>query len=154
MLNDDIVGGLKSALERGATLKQAMMSLFNSGYKREEIEEAARSLNVPAFPSVHPIPASTLPSTTVSTTKIEAKKEIIQPLPKKTFFGKDKLKEQAYPQLQVAPQTQKVSSYGKPVNDNAIITFLVILLILLLSTLAGILIFKDQLINFFNDMLA
>ena len=44
MINEEIVGGLKSALERGQSLQSAMIALYNSGYKKEEIEEAARSL--------------------------------------------------------------------------------------------------------------
>ena len=44
MVNNDILGGLKSALTRGYTLEEAMLSFFNAGYKREEIEEAARTL--------------------------------------------------------------------------------------------------------------
>ena len=44
MVNQDILGGLKSALERGESLKQAMMTFYNAGYRKEEIEEAARAL--------------------------------------------------------------------------------------------------------------
>jgi hypothetical protein len=44
MVNEEILGGLKSALERGQPLQKAMMTLYNSGYKKEEIEEAARNL--------------------------------------------------------------------------------------------------------------
>lgn len=44
MANQEIIGGLKSALERGYSLEQAMLSLLNSGYNREEIKEAARNL--------------------------------------------------------------------------------------------------------------
>ena len=44
MVNEEMVGGLKSALDRGYSLEKAMLTLFNSGYKRQEIEEAARNL--------------------------------------------------------------------------------------------------------------
>lgn len=37
-----IVEGLKHAISRGATLQQAMMSFYNAGYTKEEIEESAR----------------------------------------------------------------------------------------------------------------
>jgi hypothetical protein len=145
-INPDLVGGLKSALERGATLKQAMMSLFNSGYKREEIEEAARNLNsFSAVGIVQPQKESSVKP--LPQTNIEVEKPI------KKLFGKP-LEKTQYPQLQVAPQTQKVSNYEKPENDKATITALIVILVFLLLTLGVILIFKNELINFFNTMLS
>lgn len=44
-MNEEILGGLKSALERGESLKRAMTTFFNSGYNKSEIEEAARALS-------------------------------------------------------------------------------------------------------------
>ncbi len=44
MVDDEVVEGLKAGLERGQSLRKAMMTLFNAGYKKEEIEEAAKSL--------------------------------------------------------------------------------------------------------------
>lgn len=43
LTNQEILGGLKAALERGQNLKQAMMSFYQAGYKKEEIEDAARA---------------------------------------------------------------------------------------------------------------
>ncbi len=45
MIRGDILGGLKLALSRGDSLQNAMQSFYNSGYKKEEIEEAARALH-------------------------------------------------------------------------------------------------------------
>jgi hypothetical protein len=39
MVNQEILGGLISALERGESLKKAMMSMYSAGYKKEEIEK-------------------------------------------------------------------------------------------------------------------
>ena len=44
MVREDILGALKSALIRGETLKRAMMTLYNAGYKKNEIEESAAAL--------------------------------------------------------------------------------------------------------------
>lgn len=41
-MNEEILGGIKSAVNRGETLQEAMMTFFNAGYKKEDIEEAAR----------------------------------------------------------------------------------------------------------------
>lgn len=43
-VNSEVFGGLVSALSRGETLHGAMLSLFNAGYKKSEIEDAARVL--------------------------------------------------------------------------------------------------------------
>jgi len=41
MVNQTIVQGLMQAVSRGESLHQAMMSFFNAGYAKQEIEEAA-----------------------------------------------------------------------------------------------------------------
>lgn len=42
MVNEEIVGGLMSALSRGESLQAAMMTFFNAGYDKKEIEDAAK----------------------------------------------------------------------------------------------------------------
>jgi len=42
MVNEEIVGGLVSALSRGESLQRAMMTFYNAGYPKEEIEGAAK----------------------------------------------------------------------------------------------------------------
>jgi len=49
MVREDILGGLKSAISRGDTLQRAMQSFYNAGYKKEEIEKAARALQIEEF---------------------------------------------------------------------------------------------------------
>lgn len=44
MANKEILNGLKLALSRGESLRNAMISFQNAGYPREEIEESARAL--------------------------------------------------------------------------------------------------------------
>ena len=44
-MNQEIFEGLKAALERKQSLKRAMMSFFNAGYSKPEIEEAAGALS-------------------------------------------------------------------------------------------------------------
>jgi hypothetical protein len=44
MVNEEVVGGLISALSRGEPLEKAMMTFYNAGYKKEEIEESAREV--------------------------------------------------------------------------------------------------------------
>jgi cytochrome b subunit of formate dehydrogenase len=44
MSNTEIKEGLKSALARGETIKKAMNSFINAGYKLEEVEKASNEL--------------------------------------------------------------------------------------------------------------
>ena len=46
MVMEDILEGLKLAMARGDSLQKAMMSFYNAGYKKEDIEEAARALQM------------------------------------------------------------------------------------------------------------
>ncbi len=42
MPNQEILGGLRAAFKRGESLEKIMLSFYNAGYKKEEIEEAAK----------------------------------------------------------------------------------------------------------------
>jgi len=44
MVREDIVGGLKNAVERGDSLQEAKNSFLSAGYSQKDIEEAADSL--------------------------------------------------------------------------------------------------------------
>jgi len=45
-IKEDILGGLKLAISKGDSLKQAMQSFYNAGYKKEDIENAARTMQM------------------------------------------------------------------------------------------------------------
>ena len=47
MPKEEFVEGLKQAVFKGESLENAMMSFFNAGYQREDIEEAASVLQTP-----------------------------------------------------------------------------------------------------------
>ena len=56
MIRQDILGGLKLAMSKGESLKQAMMSFYNAGYKKNEIEDAARALSqIPRAQKIQPV---------------------------------------------------------------------------------------------------
>jgi len=110
MVREDILGGLRTALARGQTLRQAMMSFYNAGYVKEEIEEAARTLqaekNQPLQPQfvpglITPIFQRTSPMESNSSEK-----------PKEVLSQTAKLPQ---PIQSAKPQTiQIVSAYGLP----------------------------------------
>jgi len=45
MMREDILTGLKNAIERGYSIKQAKQSFINAGYNVKEVEEAADSIS-------------------------------------------------------------------------------------------------------------
>jgi hypothetical protein len=144
MINEEILGGLKSALERGESLKRAMMTFFNAGYKKEEIEEAAKNLTAQ---NVQPV--ATEPKIIPTSKPISIPKEVkpVEVLPA------EPIKVQLTPQVKTQSPTvkQNVSSYGEEPKDKALIFVLVSVLIFLVGVLLSIFIFKEELINFFSS---
>lgn len=44
MAQEDIIAGLRNAMDRGATLEQAVQSFINAGYNPIEVKQAAQAL--------------------------------------------------------------------------------------------------------------
>jgi len=105
MVREDILGGLRNALARGQSLKQAMMSFYNAGYIKQEIEEAAKALQIEKSQPLQqftPVPGQVAPIFQ----RTSAVKQDIGEKPKEILSQTAKLKQ---------PQTvQKVSAYGPP----------------------------------------
>ena len=138
MVREDILGGLKTALARGQTLRQAMMSFYNSGYLKQEIEEAAKALQVeknqPLQPQFAQGPSETAPifqrTDLVEKDSNEEPKEVLsqtaklaqpQTIQKVSAYGQPtqptqpKQPQQVQQPAQQSTQTiQKVSAYGQP----------------------------------------
>lgn len=144
-MNEEILGGLKSALERGESLKRAMMTLFNAGYKREDIEEAAKLLvkptietqpEMPAVPQKEQVPLQEPPQ------KISPPKQVPQ---KVSSYG------QQIPAQQVSMPVPKASNYEqKSSKEKVMIIILISSLVFLICLLVTIFLFKQQLIDFFS----
>jgi uncharacterized surface anchored protein len=143
VVKDDILGGLKSALERGESLKRAMNTLFNSGYEKAEIEEAARALS--SQPPIQPIVSTPEKISKISEAPSFSSKPIKEKKEKKPFTLFNNLFRKKSPET-----IQKVSSYGEN-GDRKLIIILVISLILLVASLLLIFIFKQQLIDLFSS---
>lgn len=133
LVREDILGGLKSATERGESLEKAMKTFHNAGYKKEDIEEAAQS-----FQKIQ---------NTISQTSIVEK--TIKPL--------NKIQPQVTNKENDAHKTiQKISNYGKekPKSGNKILILgaIFIALFLIGSVIIGLL-FKEELINLIKNFL-
>ncbi len=141
MVNPDIVGGLKSAITRGYSLDEAMLSFLNAGYKKAEIEEASQSLQSQIASGAV---ASELPPQPVLGAKQNESKVVKQTVPPQQF--------QPAPPKQVV--TKGVAAYTN--FDTTRIKTITIVLAILLVVLIGILglmyLFKNQIIDFFNSL--
>jgi len=148
MVKQDILGGLFSAVSRGIDLKNAMQSLYNAGYEKEEIEEAAKIIQKGQF-TQDPITQKIIPifEKLVEEKKEEPKKEPIQEII--PIVEKQKIP------IKNKPATKKVSDYDHIVenNDRKIIAVLVIILIFLVGVLLATIIFKPEIISFINEFL-
>ena len=143
-MREDILGGLKLALIRGETLKKAMMTFYNAGYKKNDIEEAARELQQMTSQNVIVQKQTTIEKPVEKVVQ----KKIQQPISSQEVSNYGTTKK-----IQQPISSQEVSDYGAPKKFNKTIVILLIsLLILLLGILASIFLFKEELIVFFNNL--
>ena len=206
MVNSEVFGGLVSAMSRGESLQKAMFSLFNAGYKKNEIEEAAKLLQSQTPVQIAqkevmmkkinqsgkkisekklPEKKVVLKNDKIKNEKVSEKKsesEAVKKIKSKQNVshydgGKNsgrfnRILDETIKNLQnfesnaevIQPNKsfqppiiiQKVSDYGKNSSERktskSVIIILFILLVLLIASLAGLLIFKDKIIDFFNSL--
>jgi len=144
MVNEEILGGLKSALNRGESLRQAMMSFYNAGYKKEDIEAAARALQEQESGQSIQQPQQIQQAQSIH------EKSIQQPQPTQQLKSKPKTIS-----TQPVKTIQRVSNYEqetpKP-RKEWLLFVMIVLLLVLLGALAGIFFFKSELMEFFNKL--
>lgn len=130
MVKEEILGGLRLALSKGESLKQAMMSFYSAGYKKQDIEEAARTLHMQEHPNLIQKPTGVL---------------------KQKFFNQ---KPTPVINSQIIQKSQNISDYQqqsvKP-KGKIMLIFLIIILLILIGALVNILIFKDEMVSFLNS---
>lgn len=156
--NQEILGGLKAAIARGGTLKDAMMTFYQAGYDKPDIEEAARAYMSQQSGHATMNTSQRLPSAPTSKKKEEGKPlEKIKPaalMPKPlpspaapSSSATDSKKEKT---------PQNVSAYLPPKKPKApgkgVTIILTVVLLLLLGVLAAVFLFQEELVNFFNSL--
>lgn len=146
--NQEILGGLKAAVEGGETLKEAMMTFYQAGYDKYDIEDAAR-----AYLNQQKNAAAGLDPTQRVQTNTE-KEPVQKPI--------EKPKPSPIKKLPKVPQKkkiteQKISSYStpkktQPPKNNALTIILVLIFLFLIGVLAAVILFKGELVDFINRM--
>ncbi len=174
VVRDEILGGLKSALERGNSLEKAMISMFNAGYKRKEIEEAAISL-LEKSTTQTPQPAGTIPPNgkikapqnilnqvrAKSASELQAQPSYVPVPPEQnpTLIQKPGMQRPFQQQIpmEIQKPVQNVSNYGKKEvkegsKEKGIVIVLILLLIFLIGLFAAIFFYRQQFIDFLNSL--
>jgi hypothetical protein len=157
MVRSDIIGGLKLALSGGDTLQNIMQSFYNAGYKKEDIEEAARALQSEGFQPQLAITKGIIQK------PIQISQQVPIAQPQTNFPAQQPSKESSPPQLSdflpvqnpiTQVSSQRVSAYGPQKSSVDFVTILlVVVLVLLLGVLAAVFLFKTQLVEFLSKFL-
>lgn len=128
MINEEIVGGLVSALSRGEPLEKAMMTFFNAGYKKDEIEESAQEVYNQLGPQVMGVKGSLQETIDEIAIKAGVTEDKTPKTPPNPNVNADKIQlqnvsEKKAPEVNNLPKEknkvpQKISKYG-PNNFNS-----------------------------------
>jgi len=149
MPNQEIITGLKNAVEHGEDLQTAMKIMINSGYNRQEVQEASRFVSTGTLNMHKPKPEEqlTMPEKKKSFfSKLlfwrKPKQEIEKPAPKKQPPVK-----QTPPQPQLSKQLKQIKPLKKSYLKEII---LLIILLVLVAILILSFIFKDKILGWFG----
>lgn len=132
MVRDDIVAGLKNAIERGDSLEKAKQSFMSAGYSYEEVEAASHLVNVgvltPASEEEKLPPSRTQPP--MQTEPQLSTQESMQP-----------------------PTSSQISLPQKPAGGktkrSSKVILLIIILIILIAVFILTMIFREKIISWF-----
>ena len=162
MAKEEIVEGLKAAIAKGESLNKAMMSFYNSGYSKQDVEDAAKLLDAPQLQQSQTSQPQSQPlKTTISKLPQQAQTQTSQPeihsvpQPLNSQSPQTETQTQQFLPLQQTQSIQKVSNYGgKPNPLGAVAIFvLVFFLLVLVGVLIAVFLFKDELAGLFNGLL-
>ena len=179
MVKEDIIRGLEGAMSRGESLEKAMYSFYNAGYKKEDVEEAARTLSLHLSQQESLIPRSinffsrAMPKASVQKPVVSKYPEPVPEvgemevpvqlkstppaIPKQTLTPIAKIKEVMAEnpnfgkKLKSIPDASRYEVVQKTNPKTILIIILAVLLANLLTALAGGFIFREALLDFFNN---
>lgn len=179
MVKEEIIGGLRIAVSKGHNLEDAMQTFYNAGYKKEDIEAAAREFKSeqisltqnqsaqqnlipskpPLSPVKKPIEIKKPQPTTHAKVVFPPKNQLIPPKKAPSSF-KPQTQQQRPTQFQAPKTPPTVSNYSQtqqPQQKKGIDVWTVVLIIilaLLLGVLASTFFFKQTIIEFLNKFLS
>lgn len=122
MPKEELVEGIRQAISRGDSLEKAMMSFFNSGYAKHDIEEAAAAAQYPGISS------GISPTGSAPAVPGQVTPGVVQRV---SAYGEPK---------------------ANASSSKIITILLIVTLIVLLGILASLMLFKDQIVSFFSGL--
>jgi len=154
MVNQEILWGLKSALERGQSLKKAMLSFYNAGYNKNEIEESAKYLTETGSVSVEQNSGQLQRQRPVPTPESFNGEEDSSFIPAPSQENVQSEKAVQKPR-QVLASAQNVSAYEQRegTSGKLVIVILCAILFLLFGILVLFLIFRNEFISWFSNLM-
>lgn len=134
-----IVEGIRNGIKRGQSFRQVMISFYNAGYSRQDIEDSARAIQSQMQPPQQITSQTT--ATNLQSQKIQPRVSQYSP-------------QNFSPQTQIPRQNVSSYSYQKEnfFESKGLVIFLAVFLLLCLGILGVVFLFKDSLINFFNNL--
>lgn len=153
MARNDIYGGLKNALEKGASMEQAIQSFINAGYNDIEVREAANMISPGVLTSNVQTPTQAQVPT--QTQKMEPQRIPKKGAQKALALAARTQDPVAYPPLGNQTQSQqppKKQQYVKPKEGAGKIVFLLAVLIILIGLLAVAIIFRNNIIDYLSSL--
>lgn len=180
MVRQDILGGLKEALSRGQSLRHAMITFLNAGYKKLDIEGAAKVLLQEQQQMRQIMPQAVKPVKPVQPKPIKPKpvfKPKPQPITKPKVIPGGMIKPihvqkpstysrpskplakprptSVHKPIQKPIQFQRVSAYAPKQNllkEQVILGLLIFIEFVLLGLLSSTIIFKVEVMSFLNKL--
>ncbi len=178
MVNEEILTSLRNAIERGASLQDALNLAIKSGYNPKDVQEASMFLGGGVLTRFQPKPKEQLilpaqknvfgkPKIIFPAQKIPETQQQYQPIKQsisqdsnaikenitqRTFLSKDNI-DLKTPIIQKQDNNQMtVNAIKKPSKNSFKEIFLLIILILLVGILIATFLFKDYIIAFFSQL--
>jgi len=152
MVREDIVAGLKNALDRGYSFQAAKRSLLNAGYSAEDVEEAGNYLNAGAILPMHETQQIKKPADSVLPGKTKQPQPIQQQSQQMQQIQQTQQAQQQPQQIQQTQQAQQQTEQPKSpgfFSRNWKIILLLIVLIILIILFVVVLLFRDTIAGWF-----
>lgn len=137
MTDNEILGGLRNAIERGQSLEKAVQSFINAGYNARLVQEAANELSSGVTQIVNPSTVKENPIQPNSTQPKVSQFPIYQPVIQPSVQP---------PSLQPKTEANQLQGKAKKVVIALVITFTVLIAILLILIL-----YKEKILLFLSS---
>jgi hypothetical protein len=126
-MNEEILAGLKNAMERGTSLEAAVDSFINAGYNPLEVKEAAQIITG---------------NTVITESSIKEQVKFSSNSPSPPPYAVQN------PFPVVSPNSKLISTQPHKKGGNALVFILLFVLIILIGAFVGVMLYSDEILKF------